>query len=165
MAVAGTALIVVAIVALTGSLSGPIHRFTHTSAASAPPTHTSATRSGSQNVQAGSATQEPTPRPTPTDSAHPSQSPDPSSQSRARALCRSYFGYFLHPQSVRTESDQAAERSLLDKLTKAAGGGDFSHLMAYCGSYIRDMLPHWWNQFGQAGPGPQNSPGPASQGH
>lgn len=166
MAAGGAALTVVAI-ALTGSLPGPIHSFGHSSAAG----KLSATPSvspGSQNVQAGSATPEPSNRATPTPPARQTPSPPRSSsaQSQADGLCRAFYSkYFLH---AYPGLGFPAEIAAYQQIAKLFADPPQFNLNSYCGQYVKDMFPQGLPRIpgfltGSV-PGPQDGPGNGQQG-
>jgi hypothetical protein len=148
MAVAAAALIVI-VVAVTGSLPGPMHRAGHSSAVGTPSAaHPSAGSRPSQNVQDGSASPEPTRKPTSAYSGHKSPSGTRLSpaQAKAKTLCRDFYGYFLHPlplpqpQSQPQSHDKlSAEEELFWRIA-ALAGGPFG-VQTYCDEYVRDMFP------------------------
>jgi hypothetical protein len=137
MAVAGAALIV-AVIALTGSLPGGIHPLGHSSAAGKTSPSSSA-GSGSQGVQARSAARDPSRTATPSHPATrtPSVSSTPSAQESAKNLCRDFYGYFLAPRPP----GWPAEETLYQQIYKLAGDPVHFDVNAFCGRYVGDMFP------------------------
>jgi hypothetical protein len=159
VAVAGAAL-VMALISLTGSLPGPIHSLEHLSAAgkSSPTTSVS---SGSQNLQARSATPEPSHRTTPARPARqtPSSSPASSAQSQANELCRAFYWELERAQP----SEILAELHLIREIDYLAGDPVHFDVSSYCGQYVQDMFPHGLPQIppsiANSLPEPQNGQG------
>jgi hypothetical protein len=138
---AAVAAVIVTVIAVTGSLSSPVHRTGDSSAAGTPSaSHSSASRSGSQNVQDGSASRDPSRKPEPARSARVSPSDHPAShpQSRADELCRDFFAYFLHPQP---HDKLLAEITLFWQIVALAGNPPHFDVNSYCAGYVRDMFP------------------------
>jgi hypothetical protein len=165
MAAAAAALIVT-VIAVAGSLSGPMHH-TGASPAAGPRSagHSSTGSSPSQNVQAASATPEPTRHATPADSASqtPSNPPLTPQQVQAKGLCREFYGYFLDPQP---HVKLSAEVKLYWEIDKLAGSPSPFDINSFCGPDVSDMfahgvLPRPWSPVGgpitplsgQSGPG------------
>jgi hypothetical protein len=138
LAVAGAALIV-AVIALTGSLPGGIHRLGHSSAAGDTSSPSSSAGSGSQGVQARSAARDPSHRATPSHppTRTPSVSPSPSAQEQANNLCRDFYGYFLAPRP----HGWSAEEGLYQQIDKLAGDPVHFDVNTYCAGYVRDIFP------------------------
>jgi hypothetical protein len=166
MAAAGAALIVV-VIALTGSLPGPIHSFGRSSAAgkSSPSPSVSP---GSQNVQARSATPEPSNQATPTPPARQTPSPPHSSsaQSQADGLCRAFYSkYFLH---AYPRLGFLAEIAAYQEIAKLFAYPPQFNLNSYCGQYVKDMFPQGLPRIPGfltvSVPGPQDGPGNGQQG-
>jgi hypothetical protein len=134
MGAAAAAAIVVA-VAFTGNLPGPIQHLPHFA-------HPASNASPGLQVQSA-ATESARPKPSHHATASPvpvsSSSPSPSSPSpssdRGR-LCRALSGDSNHQGAA----DWRAEVSLLQELSKLAGGSD--HVSGYCSPYVGDLFPH-----------------------
>jgi hypothetical protein len=139
MTVAGAALIV-AVIALTGSLPSAIHPLGHRSAAGRSSPAQPSAGSGSQNVQARSDARDPSRKPTPSHSASvpPSASPTPSAQDQANNLCRDFYGYFVAPRPHAWP----AEAALYQQIAKLAGNPFHFDVNSFCGRYVRDMFSH-----------------------
>jgi hypothetical protein len=142
MAVSAAALIVI-VVAVTSSVPGPMHRTGRSSAAGTPSAgRPSAGSRPSQNVQDGSASPEPTRKPTSAHSGHksPPGTRLSAEQAEAKALCRDFYGYFVHPQPQPQPHDRlSAEENLFWRLAMLAGGP--LRVQTYCDQYVRDMFP------------------------
>ncbi len=164
---AAAAVVIVAAVALTGSLSGPFQGLVRSTADSTSAATRHSPGGSSSGRLTGSGAAEPTTRPTPAHSPHASSSAShgPARQAPAQASeCRTYYGYFQHMQPGAKWS--SAELDLLGKLSKQAGG--YSHVYAYCASYLGGMFAHglpWW-AYPQPGPqqGAPGQPGTPSPG-
>lgn len=129
LSVAAAAAIVM-IIALGGILPSPGKSRSHTSSPSA--TQPLASSSGSQNVAAKSAA---TMRPSP---SHRPATHRPTAQSpQGRALCRTWFADFGHPQP---HSKWASEWSLFNRISTLAGGP--LNVFEYCRPVVQDMFPH-----------------------
>jgi hypothetical protein len=138
---AASGALVVAVIALAATMPGSAHRGGSSSAAGAPSSgHSSGGTTPSQNVQAGSASPEPSNQATPTHAAHHAVSPPPTSsaQSEARRLCRDFYEYFSHPRP----RDWPAEQTLFRQIARLAGDPSPFDVDSYCGPYVRDMFPH-----------------------
>jgi hypothetical protein len=138
IAVAGGALIA-AIIALAGNLPGSAHHSGGSSVADASSAgHSSMSGTGSQNVQAKSASPEPSSQATPTHSAQqaPSRPPASSAQPQANKLCRNFYAYFLPPWP-----HGPGEEVLYQQLYKLAGDPVPFNVNSYCGRYVRDLFP------------------------
>jgi hypothetical protein len=162
--------LVVAAVAFTGSLPGPIQRLTHLSSNNSSTAAQPGSVHPSQQVNGSGTTVRATHRPTLSPSPHPGSAASPKrpAQTQAkvptspRGLCRAYYHDLQGPQ---TRQNWSAELALLKKLGPLAGGG--YRVPAYCARYVADMFPHmpWWAYptLGQP-PGAPNQPGNASPG-
>jgi hypothetical protein len=140
MAAAGGAL-AVAVIALAVNMPGSAHRGGGSSAVGAPSArHTSGGTTPSQNVQAGSASPEPSIQATATHAARQTVSPSPTSsaQSEASKLCREFYAYFSHPRPHAWP----AEQTLFRQIAGLAGDPSPFDVNSYCGPYVRDMFPH-----------------------
>jgi hypothetical protein len=160
VAAAGAALIV-AVIALTGSLPSSIRSFGDSSAAGRLSPSASAS-SGSQNVQ-GSAARDPSRTATPSHPANVTSGvPATPSATRARDLCRAFFQYFEHPRSHGWPSGEVA---LFQEIANLADNGVAFNVNSYCGRYVQDMFPpHGVPRVPAAQPGAVDAPvngGPA----
>lgn len=121
---------IVMIIALGGILPSPGKSPGHTSSPSAAQPLVGS--SGSQNVAAKSAAPV---RPSP--SHRPATHPATAQSPQGRALCRTWFADFGHPQP---HSKWAAEWSLFNRISKLAGGS--WNVFGYCRPVVQDMFPH-----------------------
>lgn len=146
--------VLVAAVALTGNLSGPIQRLTGRTAAQSTSHPTG--NSASPKTETRSAAVEPTSYPPVTLSATPTQS-------ERSAICREYFGYLKRPEPLST---WAAEASVWQRLTKLAGSGNLERVYDYCAPYVTSLFPHWIPSIAQYPPADQSGAqsGTANQG-
>jgi hypothetical protein len=162
MAAGAAAALIVAVFVVTGSLPGPIHPLGHSSAAGTQSAgHSSASPAGTQNLQVGSATPEPSHKPAPAPSVRATPSSSPASPPRTpRDLCRTYYRYFLPTQPHGTWS---AELDLFWKIANLAGSP--FRVTSYCTPYVKDMFPRGVpaSQDGQLGP--QGSSAGGNQGN
>lgn len=140
MAAAGGAL-TVAVIALAVSMPGSAHRSGGSSAAGAPSTgHSSPGTTPSQNVQARSASPEPSNQATHAHAVRPTPPPSrtSSAQSEANKLCRDFYAYFSPPRPHAWP----AEQNLFMQIARLAGDPSPFDVNSYCGPYVRDMFPH-----------------------
>lgn len=151
---AAAAAAIVMIIALGGILPSPIKSHTHTPSPSA--AQASVSSSGSQNVAVKSAAPV-RPSHSHRQAAHPATVQSP----QGRALCRTWFADFGHPQP---HSKWAAERSLFMQISTLAGGP--WNVFTYCRPVVQGMFPHRnpWFYNGDQGPrqDPQGDNGPGN---
>lgn len=147
---------IVMIVAFGGILPSPVKGLGHTSSPSA--AQPLMGNSASQNVAAKSAASI---RPSP--SHRPATHPATAQSPQGRALCRTWFADFGHPQP---HSKWAAEWSLFKQISKLAGGS--RNVFGYCRPVVQDMFPDgnpWFYNGDQGAPqGPQGDNGPGNTG-
>jgi hypothetical protein len=161
VAAAGAALIV-AVIALTGSLPGSIRSFGRLSADGKLSATPSAASSASQNVQAGSAAREPSHKATPSHSASvpPSASSSSPAQTTASTLCQDFYAYLAHP---RLHVDPLAEITAYQNIARLAGDPVPFDVNSYCGPYVQGLFPHGLPRIpgflSATLPGPQGGPG------
>ncbi|HEY7261875.1 MAG TPA: hypothetical protein VH589_10370 [Trebonia sp.] len=127
----GAAAAIVAAAVFTGSLPSPISHLARTPSNSPSAAH-GTRNSSSPNVETSTASKEATGSPSATRSAT-------SGQSKAETICRTYYGYYMHPPPP---SDLRTEMSVEKQLSKLVGNDAPRKMYDYCAQFLT-TLPPW----------------------
>jgi len=127
----GAAAAIVAAAVFTGTLPDPIAHLARTPANSPSATH-GTRNSSSPNVETSTASKEATGSPSATGSAR-------SGQSKAETICRTYYGYYMHPPP---QSDLRTEMAVEKQLSALVGNSAPRKMYDFCSQFL-PALPPW----------------------